>query len=119
MRAKSRVGDLELNQESETRPKQESETQSWSYCYSCSQTKFTFLFSLASAARLASVYSPSPSSILTEANGIWLYIIGFFTGIVATFTITILVGWLIDTAAPHSSWWNKAFYGYALGCRNS
>lgn len=47
---------------------------------------------------------------------IWLYILGFFTGIMVTLTVTILVGWIINTAVPHSSWLNKAFYGYALGC---
>ncbi len=45
-----------------------------------------------------------------------MYIIGFVTGIFATLTITILVGWIINVGFPHSNFLNKAFYGYALGC---
>jgi hypothetical protein len=51
-----------------------------------------------------------------RSTGIWLYIFGFFTGIFATLTVTILVGWIINTGVPHSNWLNKAYYGYALGC---
>lgn len=52
----------------------------------------------------------------TNSVNIWLYIMGFVTGIFATLTITILIGWIVNTAFPHSHWLNKGFYGYALGC---
>lgn len=52
---------------------------------------------------------------ISSSTGTWLFVFGFLTGIFATFTITILVGWLIDVATPHSSWLNKVFYGYVLG----
>lgn len=62
---------------------------------------------------------PTSSTLLTKSNAIWLYIIGFFTGIVITLTVTILIGWIINKAFPHSSFLNKAFYGYALGCSSA
>jgi hypothetical protein len=52
----------------------------------------------------------------SRATGIWLYILGFFTGIFTTMIVTILFGWIVDSGFPHSSWINRAFYGYALGC---
>lgn len=60
--------------------------------------------------RLAKNKVDSPS------NNAWRYIIGFVIGMLSTLTITILVGWLVNVATPYSSWLNKAFYGYALGC---
>lgn len=53
----------------------------------------------------------------TTSFPVWIFIMGFLVGILATLTVTILVGWLIDVSVPHSSWLNKAFYGYALGCQ--
>ncbi len=64
---------------------------------------------------LVSVAKPIPG-VLRTSSAIWLFIIGFFTGIFVTLTVTILIGWIINTSVPHSSWLNKAFYGYALGC---
>lgn len=52
----------------------------------------------------------------TTSGSVWRYIIGFFVGVFATLTLTILIGWLIDTSTPHSSWLNRAFYGYMIGC---
>lgn len=49
-------------------------------------------------------------------NEIWRYLIGFVIGVLVTLAFTVLVGWLIDSGTPATSWLNKAFYGYALGC---
>lgn len=53
---------------------------------------------------------------IKTSDSVWRFLLGFVVGVFATLTLTILVGWIIDTSTPHSGWLNKAFYGYALGC---
>lgn len=60
-------------------------------------------------------YDTSPLKI-SRGLAVWLFIAGMSVGILITLTVTILSGWLIDIGASHSSGWNRAFYGYALGC---
>jgi hypothetical protein len=56
-----------------------------------------------------------PLTKVSNQAGLWYFIMGIVSGVFITFTVTILSGWIIDTL-PHSSWWNKAFYGYMVGC---
>lgn len=59
---------------------------------------------------------PDTRPLLTTSASVWRYLVGFVVGVLVTLTLTILVGWLIDSATPHTSWLNRAFYGYLIGC---
>ncbi len=49
----------------------------------------------------------------------WPYLIGFLSGVLIAYIITILMGYIINKSASASSGVRTAFYGYLVGCQGA
>lgn len=46
------------------------------------------------------------------------YVVGFFSGLIVAYLITILVGYIITKSTDSGSTLRTAFYGYLVGCQS-
>ncbi len=47
------------------------------------------------------------------------YTVGFFSGIIVAYILTILIGYIINKTTSSSSLLRSAFYGYLVGCQTT